>query len=232
MNKVVEKQQVIWKEPLYFWGLLFAIFALLGFIFFDALSEMEHIWSIKEEYGHGYIIPFITIFLIWQKSDQIEEIEYRSSWGGVLLILAGLCLYYLGTLSSIYTIIQYAFVIVLFGTVLSIVGTRVFKIILVPLVMLVFMIPLPAFLLNNLSSQLQLISSQIGVAVIRLFEISVFLEGNVIDLGVFKLQVVEACSGLNYLFPLMTLAFITAYFFTGAFWKKAIIFLSSIPITI
>jgi exosortase D (VPLPA-CTERM-specific) len=111
-------------------------------------------------------------------------------------------------------------------------GMKAFKVILVPLFILFFMIPLPNFLFNNLSSQLQLISSQIGVAVIRLFDISVFLEGNVIDLGVFKLQVVEACSGLNYLFPLMTLAFISAYFFTGAFWKKAVIFLSSIPITI
>jgi exosortase D (VPLPA-CTERM-specific) len=111
-------------------------------------------------------------------------------------------------------------------------GMKAFKVILVPLFILLFMIPLPNFLFNNLSSQLQLISSQLGVAVIRLFDISVFLEGNVIDLGVYKLQVVEACSGLNYLFPLMTLAFISAYFFTGAFWKKAVIFLSSIPITI
>lgn len=232
MNQIVESQKIVWKEPLYFWALLSVIFALLGFIFYDALYEMEHIWSIKEEYGHGYMIPFISMFLIWQKSDQIEKIEYGGFWGGLLLIFIGLVLYYVGTLSSIFTIIQYAFIIVLFGTVLSITGTKVFKIIFVPLAMLVFMIPLPAFLLNNLSSQLQLISSIIGVEVIRLFDISVFLEGNVIDLGVYKLQVVEACSGLNYLFPLMTLAFISAYFFTGAFWKKAIIFLSSIPITI
>jgi exosortase D (VPLPA-CTERM-specific) len=94
------------------------------------------------------------------------------------------------------------------------------------------MIPLPSFFLNNLSAKLQLISSEIGVAVIRAFDISVYLEGNVIDLGNYKLQVVEACSGLNYLFPLMSLAFIAAYFFQAAFWKRAVIFLSSIPITV
>ena len=232
MNKVIEENQVIWKEPLIFWGLLLTVFALLGFIFFDSLYEMEHIWGSQEEYGHGYIIPFITLFLIWQKSDQIERIDYCGSWSGLLLIIVGLIFYYVGTLSSIYAIIQYAFLIVLYGIILSVLGARVFKIILVPLLILLFMIPLPEFLLNNLSSQLQLISSQIGVGFVRMFGISVFLEGNVIDLGVFKLQVVEACSGLNYLFPLMTLAFISAYFFTGAFWKKAVIFLSSIPITI
>ena len=232
MNKKIEDQQVIWKESLLFWMLSGVFLALLGFTFFDALSEMEHIWSIKEEYGHGYIIPAITLFLIWQKKDLIEKIEYSGSWLGVLITVLGLVLYFAGELSSIYTIIQYAFVIVIFGFALSVLGIKVFKIIFVPLAMLLFMIPLPAFLLNSLSSRLQLVSSEIGVAFIRLFDISVYLEGNVIDLGVYKLQVVEACSGLNYLFPLMTLAFISAYFFTGAFWKKAIIFISSIPITI
>ena len=79
---------------------------------------------------------------------------------------------------------------------------------------------------------MQFLSSEIGVAVIRLFDISVHLEGNVIDLGSYKLQVVEACSGLRYLFPLMALGFIVAYFFDGAMWKKAVIFLSTIPITV
>ena len=72
---------------------------------------------------------------------------------------------------------------------------------------LIFMVPLPNFLYFNLSQSLQLLSSEIGVWVIRLFGISVFLEGSVIDLGTYKLQVVEACSGLRYLFPLASFAF-------------------------
>jgi exosortase D (VPLPA-CTERM-specific) len=65
-----------------------------------------------------------------------------------------------------------------------------------------------------------------------MFNIPVFLEGNVIDLGVYQLQVVEACSGLRYLFPLMSLGFIAAYFYQAAFWKKAVVFLATIPVTI
>jgi exosortase D (VPLPA-CTERM-specific) len=68
--------------------------------------------------------------------------------------------------------------------------------------------------------------------VIRLAGISVFLEGNVIDLGVYKLQVAEACNGLRYLFPLMTLAFIVAYFFRAPLWQRFVLFLASIPIAI
>lgn len=232
MTQEMKRQEFVWREGLVLWAGLGVAALLVVFIFYDGLVDMVRLWETKEEYGHGFIIPFITAFLIWQKKDQLEKIEFKNSWLGVAIVGLGLFLFYAGELSGIYTIIQYSFVTVVFGVVLSIVGVKVFKLILVPLLILLFMIPLPAFLFNNLSSQLQLISSKIGVEFIRLFDISVFLEGNVIDLGVYQLQVVEACSGLNYLFPLMTLAFISAYFFTGAFWKKAIIFLSSIPITI
>jgi exosortase D (VPLPA-CTERM-specific) len=94
------------------------------------------------------------------------------------------------------------------------------------------MVPLPNFVLNSLSAKLQLISSWIGVEFIRACDILVYLEGNVIDLGGYKLQVVDACSGLRYLFPLSSLAFLCAYLFKGPFWQKLLIFLSSAPLTI
>ncbi len=94
------------------------------------------------------------------------------------------------------------------------------------------MVPLPNFLYNNFSSALQLLSSQLGVQIIRLFGISVYLEGNVIDLGSYQLQVVEACSGLRYLFPLSALGYIAAVVFRGSRWKKALLFLSTLPIAV
>lgn len=148
------------------------------------------------------------------------------------MVVFGLFLYFLGELSTIYTVVQYGFVVVIYGVIWSYFGTRAMKIVAIPLLLLFFMIPFPNFIYNNLSSQLQLLSSEIGVAVIRLFGISVFLEGNVIDLGTYKLQVVEACNGLRYLFPLMTLGLIVAYLYHAALWKRAIVFFSTIPITI
>lgn len=232
MENQTSLNPVIWKEDRNIWILLALALVALIVVYFDGLQFMVEWWTEREEYGHGYIIPFITLFLIWQKSDELEKMEYSSSWIGVAVFAIGLFLFYLGELSSIYTIIQYSFLIALYGVVLALLGWRAFKIIFVPLLILLFMIPLPNFIFNNLSSQLQLISSEIGVAFIRMFDISVYLEGNVIDLGIMKLQVVEACSGLNYLFPLMTLGFIAGYFFTGELWKKAIIFLSTIPLTV
>lgn len=228
---VTNDVEVVWKDTALTLALLLASIGLLIFISFDSLSTMVHTWESREEYSHGYLIPFITAFLIWQRKDLIEKESFSASWIGVLLAIAGSAIVIIGNISATHVISLYGALITLVGITYAYMGASI-RIIIVPILFLFFMIPLPGIFLFRLSSELQLISSQIGVAVIRLFGISVFLEGNVIDLGKFQLQVVEACSGLRYLFPLISLSFIAAYFFSVAYWKRAIIVISSIPITI
>jgi exosortase D (VPLPA-CTERM-specific) len=196
------------------------------------LAQMMDWFLTRPEYSHGVIIPLIAAFLVWQRRDQIERMHFNGSWAGLVLALFGAALGAIGKLSALFTIEHYSVVITLYGLVLALTGWRAFRLLWVPLLILIFMVPLPEFLYQNFSAQLQLLSSTIGVWFIRLVGISVYLEGNVIDLGGYQLQVAEACSGLRYLFPLMTIGFLIAYFFKAAFWKRALLFLSSIPITI
>ncbi|MDH5766066.1 MAG: VPLPA-CTERM-specific exosortase XrtD [Gammaproteobacteria bacterium] len=223
---------ILWKESLFMWGAIIGAVLLLILAAHDGLSEMVRAWETREEYSHGYMIPVITLFLIWQKSDHLSRMPFVGSWYGLGALIIGITIILIGNLGAIATVIQYGFLISLISVAFALTGVNAFKQIIIPLLILGFMMPLPSFVLLGLSSELQLISSQLGVAVIRLFDISVYLEGNVIDLGSYKLQVVEACSGLNYLFPLMSLAFVAAYFYHAPIWKRAIIFLSSIPVTI
>ena len=223
---------VVWKETPLIWAFFGFVGALLTFTFFEAFSELTRIWNLKEEYSYGYIIPLISLFLIWQRKDRLERVAFTGSWMGVAIVALGVGVFVIGNLATLFLVIQYSFLIVLAGLVLAFLGGPAFRLLAIPLLLLAFMIPLPEFFLQEISARLQLVSSEIGVAVIRLFGISVFLEGNVIDLGSYKLQVVEACNGLRYLFPLMTLAFIAAYFYQAELWKRAVLFLSSIPITI
>ncbi len=214
------------------WLLLVLVAIMAGIAYWDSLQEMVHRWSTSEEYGYGYLIPVITGFLIWQRKNEIAKQEFEFSLLGLILVIISSLVFFMGTIATVHAVAQYAFVLSVLGVALSLLGWKTFRIIAIPLALLFFMIPLPAFIFNNLSSKLQLISSEIGVAVIRLFDISVYLEGNVIDLGSYKLQVVEACSGLRYLFPLMSLSFVAAYIYQGEYWKKILIFLSSMPITV
>ena len=232
MSATIEQEKSIHKSSPTIWFTGVLISALLVWMFSPELRYMVSQWDSVEEFSYGYLIPVVVLFLLWQKSDVLARMEFEGSWLGVVVIVLGASMYAIGQLSTINVIAQYAFLIVLYGVILAFMGWRGFKIITMPLLILVFMIPLPQFFFAQLSSQFQLMSSEIGVAVIRLFGISVFLEGNVIDLGIYKLQVVEACSGLRYLFPLMVFGFILAYFFKAAWWKRTIVFLSTIPITI
>lgn len=211
---------------------IFLLLALIASIIFnDGLRYMLKAWN-TDEYSHGILIPFIVAYLIWQQRSRLQQIPFQGSWWGVTMVLVGLLMAFVGELSTIYTIIQYGFLLLIAGMALAIMGWPAFKLIAIPLSLLLFMIPLPEFFYAALSSKLQLLSSAIGVEVIRLFHISVLLTGNVIDLGNYKLQVVEACSGLRYLFPLLTLGIIVAFFYRAALWKRIFVVSSTIPITI
>jgi exosortase D (VPLPA-CTERM-specific) len=223
--------------PVWRWSLSPVLVALLVGVlsvwpFWDGLTMMWGWWIDSPEYSHGLLIPPVAAFLIWQQKDRLERMPFDGSWRGVAVTLFGGAMLVVGQLGTVYTIVQYAYVVTLYGLVLSFLGWRAFRLIAVPMLILMFMIPLPQFVMANLSTKLQLLSSQIGVAVMRVFDVTVFVEGNVIDLGGYKLQVAEACSGLRYLFPLMTLGFLMACFYKGALWKRIVLFLSSIPITV
>jgi exosortase D (VPLPA-CTERM-specific) len=222
----------LWRIPWTIVLLALGVGVLSLWLFWDGLSLMWMIWIGAPEYSHGILIPPIAAFLIWQQKDRLQPIPFEGSWWGVALVLLGGGLLVLGQFATIYALVQYAYLVTLYGLVLAFTGPRAFRLIAVPLLILAFMIPLPQFFLFNLSTKLQLLSSELGVWFMRLFGVSVFVEGNVIDLGGYKLQVAEACDGLRYLFPLMTLGFLMAYFYKGALWKRIVLFLSSIPITI
>src|SRR5882672_401049 len=115
------------------------------------------------EYSHGIIIPFVAAFLVWQRRDQIERVPFTGSWAGVLLALFGAALGAVGKMSALFTIEQYSAFVTLYGLVLALTGWNVFRLLWVPLLVLTFMVPLPQFLYQNFSAQLQLLSSQIGV---------------------------------------------------------------------
>ena len=213
-------------------GVWVVIAGAMAFAFYDALAFMVRQWTELEEYSHGFLIPVVSLFFIWQKKERLQEVGVKTAWSGLIIVALALALLMVGELSTLYVIVQYAFILLLVGLIITYAGWRFAAVIWAPLFLLIFMIPLPDFLYKGLSSQLQLISSELGVAVVRMAGISVHLQGNVIDLGSYQLEVAEACNGLRYLFPLTSFAFIAAYLFKDAFWKRALIFFSSIPITV
>ena len=206
--------------------------AAMAFAFGDGTSYMLQIWGSKEEYSHAWLVPLISLFLVWQRRNELAMLEFRGSWIGVAFVVLGVALGLIGQLGTVYAVSQFGLVLAICGFVLAFTGFVALRHLWMSLLLLLLAIPLPDFLQVKFSSGMQLISSELGVWFLRLIGVSVYLEGNVIDLGVYKLQVAEACDGLRYLFPLMTLGLVMAYFYKGATWKRLLIFASSIPLTI
>jgi exosortase D (VPLPA-CTERM-specific) len=221
-----------WRFSPLDWAVM--VFALAAAVvpFARVLNQLVGMWYSAPEYSHCMLIPVVSAFLIFRERAVLARMRFEGSWLGIVVLLAGMGLWEIAELSTIWVIEQYAFVVVIYGLTLALVGREAFRRLWMAMLILLLTIPLPIFFFNSLSLHLELLSSTLGVDVIRLFNIPVYLDGNVIDLGVYQLQVAEACSGLRYLFPLMTLAFIVAYFFHGSLWKRTTLFLASVPIAI
>jgi exosortase D (VPLPA-CTERM-specific) len=200
--------------------------------FGPALLELVRRWNSQEEYSHGFLIPVVSAWLLWTRRDALHASIGPSSLAGAALVLLAIVMGIIGELSAIWLLSQIGFVLALMGIVLTIGGYSLLRVAFIPLAYLLFAIPLPYFIDAVLTLKLQLISSRLGVFFISLFQIPVYLDGNIIDMGTYKLQVVEACSGLRYLYPLLSLSFLAAYLFHGRPWQRVVIFLSSIPIAV
>jgi exosortase D (VPLPA-CTERM-specific) len=210
-----------------------SIAALLAAIAFrGALFELVRRWSTQEEYSHGFLVPLVAAWMLWTRRHVLLASFGRPAWTGVFLILLAMLMHVTGALSKIFIPSQFAFIVALLGITLAVGGFRLFRVAFFPIIFLIFAIPLPYFIAASLSLDLQLISSQLGVFFIRLFQVPVYLEGNLIDLGSYKLQVIDACSGLRYLFPLLSLSFLATYLFDAPIWQRALVLISTIPITL
>jgi exosortase D (VPLPA-CTERM-specific) len=223
----------IQDKYLYLSGLLIiSVVSAFGLLYGKSIADLFWQWDNREEYSHGYLIPFVVVYFIWQRKPQLQAVSFNAAWLGFCWVVVAALLYLVGAASVLYVLIQYSLVLMVIGLFWAVLGGQALKTIILPLLMLFFAIPLPEYLDVLLSSKLQLISSSLGVTLIQWCKIPVYQDGNLIDLGVYKLQVVEACSGLRYLFPLLSIGFICVYLFKAALWKRVLVFLSCIPITI
>jgi len=214
------------------WAQLIPLTLLIIAAYWISIENLILRWSEEQEYSHGFLIPVVSAWMIWSRSKALESVELKPSWTGFVILAGSALLAILGAKTGVYSFQQVGLVTSLFGISMIVGGWKLTRLLAVPITFLLFMIPLPPFLTTMLSWRMQLIASELGVSFIRMFDVPVFLDGNIIDLGVYKLGVVEACSGLRYLFPFLSLGFLAAYTVDLSFWKRVIVCLSVVPITI
>jgi len=211
-----------------------AIAAVIVFAYFNGIANLFKRWGEQQELSHGYFLPLISAWMLWERKDALKASLSEPDAIGFAGIIAASIILILSemTVTTLMIFQQLALILLCASLALALGGRGLLRVSIIPIAFLLFMVPPPYWVITVLSWNFQFWSSELGVWMVELMGIPVFLSGNVIDLGDYQLQVAEACSGLRYLFPFLSLGFLAAYLFQAPLWQRAIVFLSTIPITI
>jgi exosortase len=223
--KAPPKNSLPWTGIAWFGVLLIACYL-------PVLLRLVHQWNYDPDMGHGFFVPVIAAFIIWQRREELAAIKPQPNLWGLLVIAWGGIQLFIATLGAELFTARMSFVITIIGVVWTLGGTVMVKKLAFPLFLLFFMLPIPSVIYSAATFKLQILASQLADTALTVLSIPVLREGNVLELPNQKLSVVEACSGIRSLLSLTFLSLVYGYFFERKTWIRVVLFLSTIPIAI
>jgi exosortase len=189
------------------------------------------LWK-DDNYSHGLLIPFISLYFIKNRFVSLRLAEVRPNNFGLLIVFAGLFLFLLGSIGGEFFAKRISLIVVLYGLIRFLEGKEIARILQFPVLILFFAVPLPYILYNAVAFPLKLLATKIAVKILGLSGMPVFSEGNVVHLPHATLEVVDACSGIRSLMTLITLAFFLAYMMHEKILKRLFVMAMALPIAI
>jgi exosortase len=205
---------------------------LIFALYHNILFRMGEQWYVEPDYSHGFLVPLLCLYFVWERREQLMTLPAKPSPAGVILLCFGLLMLVLGSVGAELYIQRTSLIVVIAGLVLLLLGRQVLRLLAFPIAFLLFMVPLPAIVVNAVAFPLQLFAAKTAAFCLFNFGIPVLREGNVIVLAGTSLEVAEACSGIRSLQALLALGTVYAYFTQTVMWKRWLLVLLSIPIAI
>lgn len=211
---------------------LLILLVLWAATFYPIYPELFSTWFTNSNNSHGVLVPFISLYFLWQKRDDLRSAEISSSWWGALVMAASLGNYLLSYLGGVAFAMRLSLVSSVCGLVLYVLGWPIFRMLLFPLLFLFFMVPVPDSVESLISFPLQLFATRVSVEIIGLLSIPAYREGNMLYFAQTQLEVAEACSGIRSMTSLTMLSVIFVYLMPRGWKRKTIILFSAIPIAL
>ena len=205
---------------------------LLGLMYWKIAVKLVTDWYEIPDYSHGFLVPFFTLFLLWDKRPKLRQMTVKPSWSGLFLLSLGVLTLFFGVYGAELFLSRISFVLIIAGLIWIFCGSAILREMLFPLGVLLLAIPFPEIVFNQITFPLQLLASRAASALLPLLGVPVFREGNVIQLPVMKLEVAEACSGIRSLMSLFTLSVFYGYFLERTSARRWVMALASIPIAV
>lgn len=211
----------------------------LAYLYHPVFVDLAAQWSIDTTYGYGYYIPFVAVYLAWDRRRAImggdgesPARDLGSAWIGYLVLLIGLGAYLAGRAGGIQLALRVSLIVVLFGLAIYLGGWRVARLLAFPIAFLVVMIPPPAAVLQQLTWPLQLFTAKFSTEALRALGYPVLLRGIYIDLPTVRVEVAEACSGFRSLIALGATGLLLAYLTQPKPINRLLLVAAVIPIAI
>jgi exosortase len=214
-----------WTAVLWFGVLLMACYA-------PVLARLVRQWATDGDMGHGFFVPLVAGYIVWQRREQLANTVPTPNWWGLAIVAWGAAQLYLATLGAELFLARTAFVISLIGIVFLLGGVPILRIVAFPLFLLFFMVPIPAIVYNQVTFRLQLLASSVAETALSAFGVPVLREGNILRLPSQSLSVVEACSGIRSLLTLSFLALVYGYFFDRKVWMRWVLLAAAVPVAL
>ncbi len=186
---------------------LAAVELILLALFSDTAQAMVGIWWRSETFNHAFLVPPITLWLIWEKRHFLaRHVPQPLPW--LAIPFAGLALaWLLGEMVAVNVVTQFALVAMLVLAVPMLIGAAATKEIVFPLAFLFFAVPFGEFVMPTLMEW----TATFTVLGLRATGIPVYQEGLHFVIPSGRWSVVEACSGVRYLIASIVVGTLYAY---------------------
>ena len=213
---------------------------LIWFLYRDEIDRVVYRWCTDGSWSHGFLIPLFSLYFLNQYKEQILRIEASPSYLGLFFLLCCLAFY---PLNIVLFKIGYARPLVVIASLGAVVlflgGWRLVRYCWLPVLYLVFAVPLPDRLYRQFTDPMRALAARIA-GVILGFVPDLYADVNGVVINVtYKgaqlepaLDVAEACSGMRLLMAFLALGVAMAYLHYRPVWQRLILLCSTIPIAI
>lgn len=214
--------------------LALASIALFLSSYWSTLQSLIHRWNTDPNYGHGYLVPLVSLYLFHQSlvskgTPRLAEPKGGQLIGSALLLIA-IALLWITSLVPSLVIESISMLLMLAGGIGIVWGRSILLRALAPIAFLLFMIPWPSKLYSQAAFPLQLTISQTSSVLLTMLGIPVLCDGSLIHLPGQTMHVAEACSGMRQLTAFLAMGAATALVIDRPVWFRTILVAAAVPV--
>lgn len=208
-----------------------ALLALV--IYWPVLRWLVKKWIDNPMYSHGFLVPFVSVWLLWGNRASLERAEKSTGRAGLSLVIFALIIQMISASADVKTVWTYSLILLIWAVLYFLWGSAVARITLLPIAFLIFMVPVVDAVINPLSLHLKLLVAKLAVWLLDASRILVVVrEGVMIHMPSGSLEVADPCSGIRSLIALSAMAALFGYLHRGRLWERLAIVLAVAPIAI